>query len=170
MQLADLQFLLTPEGQRWLRQTAETPVTSNNHLQVASRLRDQLEPALAQAVLETVLLRQHAAQKFSMANQMYFTHPALEQATSETVAIYRASRYAQAGFTRLADLGCGIGGDALALAAHASLIGVDLDPLRLAMARENVRAYGCADFFSPLQADLNSLPALDVQAVFFDPA
>ena len=170
MQLAEFQFLLTPEGQKLLRQTADPPITPGNHLQVASRLRQQIAPALAQAVLETVLLRQLAVQKFSMATEMYFTRPALEQATSETIARYRASRFAQAGFTRLADLGCGIGADALALAAYARVIGIDLDPLRLAMARENVHAYSFGDRFFPVQADLSTLPALDVQAVFFDPA
>jgi len=170
MQLADLQFLLTPNGQRLLRQTADPPITSSNHLQIASRLRQQVDPALAQAVLETVLLRQLAVVKFSRAEQMYFTRPALEQASSEIIAAYRASRFAEAGFSLIADLGCGIGGDAVALAAHSHVFGIDLDSLRLAMARENVRVYGYGDFFTPLQADLNMLPVLDMQAVFFDPA
>ena len=44
-----------------------------------------------------------------------------------------ARRFAQADYCWVADLACGIGGDALALAAlpGASEVGVDLDPLRL---------------------------------------
>jgi hypothetical protein len=70
----------------------------------------------------------------------------------------------------VADLGCGIGGDALALAAHTPTIGVEWDPARLAMAQENVRVYGRAPHFQPLQADLLELSPLPVQACFFDPA
>jgi len=170
MQIADLHFLLTPEGQRLLHETADPPITPSNHLQAASRLRKQVDPALAQAVIETVLPRQRAAKKFSRAAEMYFTRPALEQASSEVVAAYRAAKYERAGLKLIADLGCGVGGDATALTAQAEVIGIDLDPLRLAMARENVRTYGNSDRFLPLQSDMTTLPAPPVQAFFFDPA
>ena len=166
----DLTFLLSPAGQQWLAETAVTPITPRNHLQIASRLRQNLLPEQAQAVLETVLLRQLGAAKFSRAAEMYFVREALEQASSEIVSTYRARRFAAAGFERIADLGCGIGGDALALAAHAHVIGVEWDPVRLAMAQENVRAYGHGDRFQPLQSDLLELSPLPVQACFFDPA
>ncbi|MCA9969703.1 MAG: methyltransferase domain-containing protein, partial [Anaerolineales bacterium] len=139
-----------------------------NHLKLAAALRRQTE--YAQAVLETALLRQAAAAKFSRAAQMYFTRAALEQATSEAVALHRARRFAAAGVAQIADLGCGIGGDALALAAHAEVTGVDWDPVRLAMAQENVRAYGNGARFHPLQADLLELTPLPVTGLFFDPA
>ena len=170
MTLDDLHYLLSPEGERWLQETAVAPITPQNHLQIASQLRKQLSPEQAQAVLETVLLRQRAAAKFSRADQMFFVRAALEQASAEPVAEYRAQRFAQAGFERVADLGCGIGGDAIALAAQAHVIGVEWDPLRLAMAQENVRVYGRNANFQPLQADLMELSPLPVQACFFDPA
>ena len=170
MTLDDLYFLLSDDGQRWLSETAVSPITPQTHLQIATRLRQQLPPEHAQTVLETILLRQRAAAKFSKAAEMYFVRAALEQASSEIVANYRAHRFAQAGFERIADLGCGIGGDAIALAAHAQVIGVEWDSLRLAMAQENVRVYGRAAQFQPLQADLLDLSSLPVQACFFDPA
>lgn len=170
MTLDDLAFLLSPEGQQWLVATAVSPITPQNHLQIASRLRQHLPPEQAQAVLETALLRQLGAAKFSRAAEMYFVREALEQASSEIVAAYRAGRFAAAGFERLADLGCGIGGDALALAERAHVIGVEWDPVRLAMAQENVRVYGRAAHFQPLQSDLLELSPLPVQACFFDPA
>ena len=170
MQITDLHFLLTPEGQQLLRETAVPPITTSNHLQIASRLRQRVDRALAQVVIETVLLRQHATAKFSRASEMYFTRPALEQASSEIVAAYRASKYFQAGLNHIADLGCGIGGDAIGLTAQAEVIGIDLDPLRLAMAQENVRAYGNGDSFLPVQSDVTNLLASHVQAFFFDPA
>lgn len=170
MTLDDLRFLLSPEGEQLLQELAGTAITPENHLQLASQLRRRVDPPRAQAVLETALLRQLAATKFSRAEQMFFTRPALEQASSEVVSTYRTRRYGDAGFKRLADLGCGIGGDALALAAQADVIGVEWDPVRLAMAQENVRVYEHGDHFFPLQADLLSLTPLSVEALFFDPS
>jgi SAM-dependent methyltransferase len=170
MTLDDFYFLLSPAGQRLLRETADTPITPHNHLQIASQLRQQASASQAQAVLETTLLRQRAVAKFSRAADMYFTRPALEQASAEIISTYRARRFADAGLDSIADLGCGIGGDALALAAAAQVTGVDWDPVRLAMAQENVRVYGRGDRFQPLQADLLALRPLPVQAIFFDPA
>ncbi|HRQ38046.1 MAG TPA: class I SAM-dependent methyltransferase [Chloroflexota bacterium] len=177
MTLDDLQFLLSTEGDRWLKETARSrfgfaviPITPHNHLQIAAHLRQQLPAAQAQAVLETVILRQQAVAKFSRADQMFFTRPALEQASAEAVSHYRAGRFARAGYSHIADLGCSIGGDALALAAHAQVTGVEWDAVRLAMAQENVRIYGHGAQFHPLQADLVELTPLPVEAVFFDPA
>lgn len=168
MTLDDFYFLLTEQGQQLL---ADMPViTPDNHLSLAMQLRQQVEPEAAQALLETALLRQEAAVKFSRASEMYFTREALEQASSEALSRYRAERFRQAGIKRVADLGCGIGGDALALAADMEVMGVEWQPVRLAMAQENVRAYGHGANFRPLQADLLELTPLPVQAAFFDPA
>jgi SAM-dependent methyltransferase len=163
-------FLLSDEGQRLLAKMAETPISSQNQLQIASRLRNQIDPHFAQAVVETVWLRQRAADKFNRAGAMYFTRAALEQSSSETISSYRAGRFFEGGFERIADLGCGIGGDSLALAAQAEVTGIDMDGMRLSMARENVRVYGNGGRFLPLQADLYRLPPAAVEALFFDPA
>ena len=92
MDQAQWQFLLSAEGQRVVAETAETRLTDKNHLQVASRLRERIDPHLAQAVMETIWLRQRAEGKFSRAKQMYFTRPALEQSSSEVVSTHRARR------------------------------------------------------------------------------
>ncbi|MCI0393653.1 MAG: SAM-dependent methyltransferase [Chloroflexi bacterium] len=170
MGLDEFYFLLSEEGQRGLDETAAAGLTSESHLPLAERLRREVGPEKAHAILETTLLRQLAAAKFSRAAQMYFTRPALEQASAEVISRYRAGRYAAAGLGRIADLGCGIGGDSLALAEQADVIGVDWDGLRLAMAQENVRVYGQATRFHPLQADLLELTPLPVQALFADPS
>ncbi|MFW6096645.1 MAG: THUMP-like domain-containing protein [Chloroflexota bacterium] len=169
-ELESFHFLLSEAGQRYLRRLAQNPITDENHLAIASRLRQELGQQETHAVLETALLRQRAVAKFSRAEDMYFTRSALEQASAEPVARYRAQRMARAKYQTVADLGCGIGGDALALAQHCFVMGIDVDQRRLAMARENVRAYGHADRFQPLLADLTRLPALRVDAFFADPA
>jgi hypothetical protein len=85
---------------------------------------------------------------------MYFTREALEQASSFEVSDYRAERFRP--FQRLADLGCSIGGDTLALARAAPTLGLDLDPLRLAIAQANLRALDLGDRASFIQADLTA--------------
>jgi SAM-dependent methyltransferase len=168
--LDEFQYLLTSEGQTLLTQTAKTLIIPQNHLQIMMALRQQLEPALAQAVVETVILRQKAQMKFSQADAMYFTRAALEQSSSEVVSTYRAKRFAEAGLRTVVDLGCGIGGDALGLTAVADVIGIDLNNLRLHMAQENMRAYGRNGRFHPLQANIQTVSLLPVDGVFFDPA
>lgn len=170
MNLADFHFLLSPSGEGLLLELVGTPITPQNHLQISSQLRQRVKPSQAAAIVETLWLRQLAVAKFSRAAQMFFTRPALEQASSESVAFYRAQRFRDRGHDTVADLGCGIGGDALALSAGAEVLGVDWDPVRVSMALENVRAYGFAERFRPLQADLRELTPLPVSACFFDPS
>jgi hypothetical protein len=169
MRLDTFYALLKPDSQRLLREFGQEPITQENHLQAASKLRQYVTSELANAIMETLVLRQRATAKFERASEMYFTREALEQASSEIVSTYKAGRYERAGFTGIADLGCGIGGDALSLSANADVIGVDWDPLRLAMAQENLRLHGRALNFHPLQADLIELSPLRVDALFADP-
>ncbi len=170
MMLEDLTFLQSATGKRWLAELADSTITKHNHLQIISRLRCEMEPAWAQAVMETAVLRQKATKKFSRAANMFFTRPALEQSSSERISAYRARRFADAGLHRIADLGCGIGGDAIGMAAHAHVIGVEIDPLRLAMASANVQAYGRDLMFEPMLADFTTLSLPNTDGLFFDPA
>lgn len=169
MRVDDLHYLLSPAGRQRLLDLAEVKITAANHLQLADQLSREVGPNKAHALLETAVLRGRAAVKFSRAAEMFFQRAALEQASAEEVALFRAQRFKAAGFGQIADLGCGIGGDSLALAACARVIGVDWDPVRLAMAAENVRVYGHGLNFSPLQADLLELSPLPVKALFADP-
>ena len=68
------------------------------HLRLAAQLRRRIGAEHTHALLETTLLRRRAAAKFSRAGEMYFTRTALEQASAEPVSVYRAQRYAAAGF------------------------------------------------------------------------
>lgn len=107
-------------------------------------LRRRGSASQVHAALQCWQLRRRAAQKFSHAGQMFFEPTALEQATSEPIARHKAARFA--GLTRVADLCCGIGGDALGIAlAGCPLIAVDYSPLRVAMAKANLRAYQVAE-------------------------
>jgi SAM-dependent methyltransferase len=149
-----------------LQSLAANDLSAANTLPLLTRLRKTYPPDVAGAALETARLREKAAPKFSRASQMFFTADALEQATSEIVAEHHARILAP--YHQIADLGCGIGGDAILLGQRAWVLGVDLDLLRLRMARHNAAVYQAGVQF--LQADLTApLPLVDQGAAFFDP-
>jgi hypothetical protein len=90
----------------------------------------------APVLVETVLLRRRAAAKFADPSDWLFTDDALQQATAEPVAEHRARRLAGA---TVHDATCSIGAELAALRDSAAcVVGSDLDPVRLAMARQNV--------------------------------
>ena len=161
MDIDTFRALLTDAGQRALADAAALAPTDAAFLAAFEKLRKRHPAPLAKAALETVLLRLKARAKFTTADRLYFTREALEQASGEVVAKYRASRFAPFGV--VADLCCGIGADTLALAERGEVVGVDSDPLRLAMAAANAPA---ARFV--LGDALTT--SLDVTAVFADPA
>jgi SAM-dependent methyltransferase len=160
--------LLGPAGQAVLADAAALDPTESAFLSCFDQLR-KLHPAeLAKAALETALLRIKARARFTHADRMYFTREALEQATSEVVARHRAGRFAT--FGSVADLCCGIGGDALALAgAGLTVEAVDSDPLRVAMADANAAALGVADRVWGRVGDALTVPLPRVNAAFADP-
>jgi SAM-dependent methyltransferase len=168
MNLETFNWLLTSDGQALLAEAMTCDLSDTAQLRELTRLRRQATPERAAAVYETAVLRWRAAAKFGAAESLYFTREALEQASGERIAGYRAGRYQSYG--TVADLCCGAGGDTLALAGVANVIAVDRDPLRLAMAAANARALGLADRINFVEADLQQAPAPDVAAIFFDPA
>jgi len=168
MNLRALESLLTPEGQSAITAAAALNPTEESFLACLTRLQKRYPPELAKAALETVTLRRKARAKFIRADQMYFTREALEQASGETISRYRAERFAPC--ASAADLCCGIGGDTLGLAGHSPVAAVDHDPLRLAMAAQNLAAYGCRERVTLLQADVTRMQLPTVEAFFFDPA
>jgi hypothetical protein len=168
MNLAAFETLLSPAGQQAIAAAAELGPTEESFLSCLTRLQKQFDSELAKAALETVILRRKARAKFVRAGQMYFTREALEQASGETLARYRAERFAP--FNSLADLGCGLGGDTLALAAHGNVAAVDADPLRLALAAQNLTAYGVRERVTLIHDDVSTMQLPRVDAFFFDPA
>lgn len=171
MQPDELNFILSEAGAAVLEELAAEPLTPDTHLATAERLRARLEPAQANAALELILLRRRAGAKFSRSDRMYFTREGLEQATAEPLAAHRARRFTEAGANLVADMGCGIGGDSLALAATGStVIAIDREWAHVVMTVANAAVYGLGSHVFPVQADLVELPPLKVDAFFFDPA
>ncbi len=170
MDTAELAALLTPEGLRLL--DGLPPVESTDDVaRAVSRLRAaRHSPDLVSAVVGQARLRVRARAKFgAFADGLLFTPAGLEQATRMPVAALHAGRFRSAGVERVADLGCGIGGDALAFAgAGLRVLAVDADEVTAALAAYNL---------SPFRPDVEvrHARAEDVElapgdAVWLDPA
>ncbi|KUL33445.1 methyltransferase [Streptomyces sp. NRRL F-4489] len=162
--------LLAPEGQELLAALRDHDPA--DELATATRLRRDHPAPLVSAALGQARLRQRAAAKFGPdAARMYFTPNGVEQSTRAPVAAHRAARLAALGVRSLADLCCGIGGDALALArAGIRVLAVDRDPLACAAARANAAALDLADRIEVRCADVTEVDTAGYDAVFVDPA
>lgn len=166
-----LRLLQTPEGSEALAVAAET--VGGEPLAAASAMRARGYGAeLSAAALTQVSLRDRATMKFGPdAAGMFFTRAGLEQATRAVVADRRAARLAAAGVRSLADLGCGLGSDALAAARQGIAVhAVDADPLTAAMTAANAAAAGLSGLITVECADATTVPVERYDAVFADPA
>jgi hypothetical protein len=169
MDVDDLRRLLSPEGLRLLDEVGELE-QSADVVRTVSRLRAAgHDGGLVAAVLEQARLRSRARAKFGdFADRMLFTPAGLEQATRLRVAALHAGRFADAGFDVVADLGCGIGADAMAIAAlDLGVVAVERDELTAAVAAFNLAPFPSArvELGAAEDADLAG-----VGAVWLDPA
>ena len=170
--IENVRWVTSPAAQPWLDRASSSsqPLTA----QVA-QLRAELTPAQTHQILAQVELREKARAKFSNAEKMFFTPRALEQASDEIVAAYKAARFSQA--PRRFDLCCGIGGDLIALALGGEAVGVDRDPIMALLAETNARRLletspsAAAQNHAPkvLQLDVESLDLDACDAWHIDP-
>nr|WP_239155349.1 methyltransferase domain-containing protein [Streptomyces sp. SID14446] len=162
--------LLTSEGRALLDEVHGTEPAQE--LAVATRLRREHPAELVSAALGQARLRQRAVAKFGSedAGRMFFTPNGVEQSTRTSVAVHRAERLRALGVRSVADLCCGIGGDAIALArAGIRVLAVDRDPLTVAAARANADALGLADLIEVRETDVTEVDTAGYDAVFVDP-
>lgn len=170
MELSELQALLTPDGLRLL--DAMPPIESAADVtRAVSRLRTAgHSPDLVSGVVGQARLRTRGRAKFGdLAERMLFTRAGLEQATRLPIAARHAARFRDAGLTHVADLGCGIGGDALGLAGLGLRVtAVDADEVTAALAAYNLRPFGGDVEVRHGTAEDTDLTGVD--AVWLDPA
>lgn len=139
---ASLKPVLTPEGFSLLNslpEYAETEADVTN-----ARLRKQGYSAeTVAAVLTQLRLRRDARSKFgNFASSMLFTPDGLQQSTRLPVAAGHAQRFLAAGLQHVADLGCGLGADALAMAsAGLQVTAVESDETTAAAATVNLMPF-----------------------------
>ena len=169
MESAELRELLTPEALALL-DSLEPSTSTDDVVRLVGRLRRDGHPAgRVAAVLSQYRLRRRAAAKFGpFAERMLFTERGLEQATRLRVAALHAGRFAAAGLEHVADLGCGIGGDAMAMAAlDLRVTAVERDEVTAALAAYNLAPWPTARV---VHGDLASIDLDGVDGIWLDPA
>ncbi len=139
----DYRWLVSDAARPWLALACEP---ANSLVQFVAELRKDLSAERAHLVLEQIDLRRRAREKFALAGQMFFTRKALEQASDEQVAAYKASRFPPG--CGAIDLCCGIGGDLLALARTRPFCrGYDTDPVMVELARANLKLLAAGEYY-----------------------
>lgn len=171
MDSADFAFLTSPTGIAALADLTAEDVSESAALALITRLRKTFTRQQAAALVEQMRLRRAATGKFGAdASRMLFTRDALEQASDPAVRAYRAASAAGAGVHTVIDACCGIGSDVLAFAqAGLDVLGLDLDPVRVAIARHNAAALGLPNARFTVHDVTRGLPE-SADLVFFDPA
>lgn len=152
---------------------------------IGSRLRAEGLPGPQVAALLTQLdLRGKARAKFGdLAERMVLTRAGLEQASRFVVAHLHAARFASAGCATVADLGCGIATESMALlAAGVNTLSVEIDPFTSRIAAHNLGVFEDAEEQDPryrahhsahyrvLNLDATDASLAGVDGVFLDPA
>jgi hypothetical protein len=160
--------LLTSEG--WELLASLGPYREDMAFGLNSALRKAgHSPALVSAVLTQSRLRTRAEPKFGeFARSMLFTQAGLEQATRLNVAARHAERFAQAGIRHVADLGCGLAADSLALASlDITVTAVEMDETTAACATVNLIPFPNA---TVVHSDATTVPMEGIDGVWLDPA
>ncbi len=169
MDTGDLLNLLTPEGLRLLDEVTALDSSLDIVAQVSRLRKEGIDAGMVAAIVTQARLRHKARAKFGdFAQSMLFTQAGLEQSTRLSVAAHHAGRFARAGLTSVADLGCGIGGDALALASlDIAVHAVDVDEVTATIASFNLAPF---ENSSVENAPADAVDVSRFDALWFDPA
>ena len=169
MERSELESLLDPRVLTAVDAEARPGTSADVVARSTALRREGFSPDQAAAILTQAALRRRARSKFGeFAERMLFTRAGLEQATRLDVAARHASRFRDSGAAVVADLGCGIGGDALAIAAIGLRVrAVELDPVTAVLAQYNLTPFPEAEV---LVEDAEALDLRTVDAAWIDPA
>lgn len=175
MDVPGVSALLTPRG--WALLESLPPYQESAALALGEQLRRDGHPAdLVAAALTQSRLRAAGQEKFGpFAGAMLFTPAGLEQATRLPVAARHAARFASAlgtgGAGQVADLGCGIGADSMAIAGlDLDLLAIERDELTAAVATVNLRHWPEAEVRHADATATDLSAASGVRAAFVDPS
>ena len=171
MKLSDLGISRSSAGVQLLAELSDADLSTAAVLPRLTRLRKTLTPEQAGAAVEQTALRRKASAKFGPdASKMLFTRDGLEQASDPGIRQYRAEQAACFGIGPIIDACCGIGTDALSFArAGHPVLGLDLDPLGVEIARHNAATLGLNHARFAVHDVAQPLPE-QASLVFFDPA
>lgn len=154
--LAAWQWLASDEGRALRDAAASIGATTPAAVMGLRKLGDA---DAVRAAIELAQARQRASTKFPNTAGLWCDGHGVEQASSARVAAWKAQRFAG---ERTVDLCSGIGGDLMAIARVAPVVGIDRDPVRAWMATRNAGV--------PVQvADVRDAEVAD-RLVHIDPA
>lgn len=173
--LDDVRFLQSAAGERLLERLRTDDLSDANALRLMTVLRKDYGAREAAVAVEMARLRLQAAEKFGAdAARLLFTRAALEQASDPLIRRWRADLTSD--YARVYDACCGIGSDSLAFAGayplrEGGVLGLDIDPVRVKMARHNAAQLGYPARFEV--SDVTTEPRLlmvgERDMIFFDP-
>ena len=169
MDRSDVELLFTPEAVELLKSLPPIDSKANVVRNVTALRKRGVTAEMTSVVLLQRRLRTIARAKFGeFADTMFFTENGLQQATRLAVAAHHAERFRGAHLNRVADLGCGIGGDSLAFAGLGiAVTAVDRDEVTAAIATYNLAPFAECTVIHGEAVDID-LTAFD--GLWFDPA
>lgn len=169
MQRDELFKLFTPEALALLGSIGDLDAKADVVKLVSALRAEGYDAGLVAAVLTQAKLRRRARKKFGdFTDGMLFTEDGLEQASRLQAAALHAGRFRGAGIKQVADLGCGIGAESMAMAAiDLEVRAFEIDEVTAALAVFNLGAFDNAEVE---QADITTLDLSQFEALFFDPA
>lgn len=169
MERRELEALLDPRVLAAVDEEARVAAPADVVARSTALRRAGLSPDQAAAVLTQAALRRRARAKFGeFAERMLFTRAGLEQSTRLDVAARHAARLRASGARLVADLGCGIGGDALAMAGVGlGVRAVERDEVTAVLAQYNLAPFPEAEV---VVRDAEDVGLGDVNAAWIDPA
>ena len=140
---------------------------------------NSLAGAAAAAAASDPSLRSYHAQRYRYFRRfdegVWLDRESWFSVTPERIAAHQAMRLAAGGAVMAVDGFCGAGGNAIALAAvFERVLAVDMDPVKIALARHNAQLHGVAERITFVCADFMALApflaaAEDGAAVFLSP-
>jgi len=137
-------------GEGWGLLQSLPPYDEATALSLGEGLRQAgFDADLVAAALTQSRLRARGHEKFGeFADGMLFTADGLEQATRLEIAARHAQRFRAAGIRQVFDLGCGIGADAMAIAAlDLRVTAIDTDEVTATLCGVNLRHWPGASAF-----------------------
>lgn len=166
MDIESARLLLKPQTLELINSLADADLS--DELKLVSKLRQDHDAETVAIALTQAKLRIKAAAKFGpFAKKMLFTKAGLEQATRLSVAAQKAKRFQDASIATVADLGCGLGADAMAMAGLGiEVTAVESDELTAALTSFNISGFG----IKVVNADAEEFDLSGFEGLYFDPA
>lgn len=161
-----MRLLLKPETLELIDSLANANL--GDELKLVAKLRQHHDPETVAIALTQAKLRIKAKTKFGpFAKNMLFTKAGLEQATRLSVAAQKAKRFRDASIATVADLGCGLGADAMAMAGLGiKVTAIEQDEPTAALTSFNISSFG----IKVINANAEDYDISNFEGLYFDPA